>query len=581
LHQTAINVNAEVNQYMEFGLLNVMQIAGAIGIFIYGMKLMSEGIQRAAGNQLRNTLSNLTNNKWLGFLTGFIVTGLIQSSSATTVMIVSFVNAGLLSVVQSAGLVMGANVGTTVTGWLVSLFGFKVSLIEYSVPLFAIGVPMLFVYKAKMKYWGECIIGFSLIFLGLGFLRDAVPEFTEQSLLFEWLKEFTQNGIWSRLFFVVVGIIIAAIVQSSSVAMAVTLTMCAQGWLPLEIAASLILGENIGTTTTALIASLIANKEAKTASRVHFLFNVIGVMWMVLLLPWFLPVLSSFLNFAFGTVDIYNNHLDMTIGLSAFHTSFNLINSLILINFIAPLSKLASIGLQTEDTYSIIKDKTRIKFLENTGNMPEMATIQLQKETKRFGEIIIAMSSSFKEIINTTDIKKQQKLIKRTKQYEELTDQLEVEITEYITLLSKEEMTSQTSLILRTILNICNDLERIADIYLQLSIVLQKKIEENIYFIPEQREKINELASLVEDAIRIMNENLAETDYRSVKKYQAVKSEKQINQYRDLMREEHLNRMGQPDYNIKSAMVYNNVFQSLERIGDHVVNVTEAVVGEI
>ena len=475
---------------MEFGLLNVMQIAGAIGIFIYGMKLMSEGIQRAAGNQLRNTLSNLTNNKWLGFLTGFIVTGLIQSSSATTVMIVSFVNAGLLSVVQSAGLVMGANVGTTVTGWLVSLFGFKVSLIEYSVPLFAIGVPMLFVYKAKMKYWGECIIGFSLIFLGLGFLRDAVPEFTEQSLLFEWLKEFTQNGIWSRLFFVVVGIIIAAIVQSSSVAMAVTLTMCAQGWLPLEIAASLILGENIGTTTTALIASLIANKEAKTASRVHFLFNVIGVMWMVLLLPWFLPVLSS-------------------------------------------------IGLQTEDTYSIIKDKTRIKFLENTGNMPEMATIQLQKETKRFGEIIIAMSSSFKEIINTTDIKKQQKLIKRTKQYEELTDQLEVEITEYITLLSKEEMTSQTSLILRTILNICNDLERIADIYLQLSMVLQKKIEENIYFIPEQREKINELASLVED------------------------------------------RMGQPDYNIKSAMVYNNVFQSLERIGDHVVNVTEAVVGEI
>jgi phosphate:Na+ symporter len=292
-------------------------------------------------------------------------------------------------------------------------------------------------------------------------------------------------------------------------------------------------------------------------------------------------VLSSFLNFAFGTVDIYHNHLDMTIGLSAFHTAFNLINSLILINFIAPLSKLASIGLQTEDAYSIIKDKTRIKFLENTGNMPEMATIQLQKETKRFGEIIVAMATSFKEIINTTDIKKQQKLIKKTKQYEELTDQLEVEITEYITLLSKEEMTSQTSLILRTILNVCNDLERIADIYFQLSIILQKKKEENVYFVPEQREKINELASLVEDAIRIMNENLAVTDYRSVKKYQAVKSEKRINQYRDLMREEHLNRMGQPDYNIKSAMVYNNVFQSLERIGDHIVNVTEAVVGEI
>lgn len=581
MQETAFYLDTGVILNMEFGFFNVMQIVGSVGIFIYGLKLMSEGIQRAAGNQLRSTLSNLTSNKWLGFITGFIVTGIIQSSSATTVMIVSFVNAGLLSIVQSAGLIMGANVGTTVTGWLVSFLGFKVSLSEYAVPLFSIGVPMLFINKAKYKYWGEFIIGFALIFVGLSFLRESVPMFSENSLLFDWLKDFTQHGIWSRLFFVFVGVFIAIVVQSSSVAMAVTLTMCAQGWLPLEIAASLILGENIGTTSTALIASLIANNEAKTAARIHFYFNFIGVLWMIMILPWFLPILSSFLSFVVGTDDIYTNHLDMTIGLSAFHSAFNLINSLIFINFISGLTKLASLGLRPENAETFFKEKNRIKFLEDTGNMPEMATIQLQKETQKMGEIITNMSFCLKEIINTPDSKKQQKLIKKINQYEEVTDKLEIEIAEYITRLSKEEMTSRTSIILRSVLNVCNDLERIADIYYQLSIAMQKKSEENIYFLPEQREKINAFTDLIDEAIKIMNENLSVNDYRNVKKYFAVKAEKKINQHYDMMRAEHLVRLGQPDYNLKSAMVYNHIFQSLENIGDHVMNVTESLIGEI
>jgi phosphate:Na+ symporter len=302
---------------------------------------------------------------------------------------------------------------------------------------------------------------------------------------------------------------------------------------------------------------------------------------MVVVLPWFLPFLSSSLRFLFGTQDIYNNALDMTIGLSAFHTAFNLINALILMNFTGWLTRVASIGIADENSDKEQRIPKHAKFLEISGNMPEMATMQLQKETQRFGEIIHLMGDYFKTIINTTDSKKQSKLIKKIKQYEEITDKLEIEITEYITKLSKEELTARTSLTFRSILTASNELERIADLYLQLAVILNKKIEENIYFLPEQRERINEMISLVDEAQQVMNTNLSVFDYSSVKKQPAMKIEKNINQLRDAMRTEHLTRLGAPDYNVKSAMVYNNVFLSLERIGDHIMNVTESVVGEI
>lgn len=563
---------------MEFGFMDIVQIIGAVGMFIYGMKLMSESIQRAAGAQFRNILSNITSNKWIGLLTGFLITGLIQSSSATTVMTVSFVNAGLLGVTESIGLILGANIGTTVTGWLVSLAGFKLVLSEYSVPLFAVGVPMLFVKSGKWKYWGEFIIGFASLFLGLGFMREAVPTFNDDPLMLEWLKNFTEYGLLSNLFFVLIGVVITVLVQSSSVAMAITLTMCAQGWMPFEVAASLILGENIGTTSTALISSIIGNREAKITARIHTWFNVIGVAWMIVILPWFLQILVSILKIDIDSIN--ENPADIAIGLSAFHTLFNLLNALILINFGPALTRLASLGLRdTHEDYD--REKIKLNIIGSVNGMPEMATIQLQKEAAKFGDVIVKMAEHFHTVINTTDIKKQQKLFKRIRQYEEMTDELEIVITEYITKLNKEEMTSQTSLILRNILNICNDLERIADIYYSLTIVLQKKADENIYFLAEQREKINELSILISQACKIMSQNLAATDYSAVQKTAATLAEKKINTLRNEMREEHLLRLGAADYNVKSAMVYNNVFTSLERIGDHILNVTEAVVGEV
>lgn len=563
---------------MEFGLTDILRIAGALGLFIYGMKLMTESIQRAAGDQFRATLNHITSNKWGAFLIGFVITGLVQSSSATTVMTVSFVNAGFISALESVGLILGANVGTTITGWIVSFFGFKISLSEYAVPIFAIGVPLIFMSYGKSRYWGEFLIGFSLLFLGLGFMRSAVPVFSEDTMFFEWLKPWTDGGIMSRLFFVLVGAMIALIVQSSSVAMAITLTMCAQGWLPIEIAAALILGENIGTTSTALFASIIANREAKIAARIHFWFNVIGVLWMVLLIPWFLPLLSSTLTYLFGTSDIYNNNLDMTIGLSAFHTAFNVINALILINVNGWLAKLASTGVTLDDDIAFSKRNTAHKFLDNNDSMPEIATIQIRKELQEFSKIILSMSDDFAELVNCTDSKKQTKLIKKIKQYEEASDYIELEVTKYITKLSKRELTQSTSRFFRNTLDISNDFERIADIYYQMSMVIQKKVEDNTYFLPEQRENINKMNDLISQLLSQIYQHLAqETTYSAFNYAQSTRAIKKLSKQ---MRLAHLERLGDQDYNIKSAMVFNQIVQYQESVGEHTIQITESLVKE-
>lgn len=564
-----------------FSWMNVWQILGATCIFIYGMKQMSEAVQRAAGEQFRQILSGLSQNKWRSLLTGLLITSVIQSSSAFTVMVVSFVNAGLISAVESAAFIMGSNIGTTITGWLVSLFGFKISLTSYAVPLFSIGIPMLFVSAGKWKYWGECITGLALIFLGLGFLREAIPVSSEDTAFFSWVAEVSDEGILSRILFVGIGVFITLIVQSSSVAMAITLTFCLQGWIPLDMAACLILGENIGTTSTALIASLLANREAKASALIHMWFNILGACWMVLALPWVLDGLSVVLNHLFGIRDIAHNPIDMTLGLAAFHSIFNIIQAMWLIHFIPMLSRLAYLSAGIDQGRAKDKMVTENLFLESGTILPEMATIQLQRETLRFGQLIAGMASDFKWIISTTDKEKQVRLIRKIEENEEITDRLERQISEHITSLSKEQVTAETSLLMRSILNICNDLERIADLYFQLTVTYRNKMEENIYFLPEQRTNLQQMHQLIAQAIVIMNENLAVSDYRGVSNYQASRTEKKINQLRNQLRSDYLLVINQPDYNLKSGNVYSSIFMTMERIGDHIMNVTEAVTGEI
>lgn len=563
---------------MDFGILNIFQVLGALSFFVYGMKMMSDGIQRAAGAQLRNILRTMTKNRFLGVFTGFLTTGVLQSSSATTVMTVSFVNAGLLTLVESAGIMMGANIGTTITGWIVSILGFKIQLSLYSIPLFALGVPMLFTNKGNIKYWGEFIIGFAILFLGLSYLKDAVPDISSNSYIFENLQHFTEWGFASRLLFVFIGAIIAVLVQSSSAAMAITLTICTQGWLPFEIGAALILGENIGTTITAEIASWVGNTSARRAARIHSLFNIIGVTWMVILIPVVLPILASFVEHFMGYNNPYTSPEDMPVGLSAFHTAFNLVNVIVMLGFVKWLVKVATMTVKTKNEK--VKTKQPLKFITTASRTPELALVELQKEVAYFGSTVAKMSSFARIALNSTESHEQYQMLIKIKEYEQQTDQMEKAITQYITKLASQEVTTATSLKLRSYLNICNDLERIGDIYYQIAKTIDQKIETKAYFTPDQQININEMIDKVGEAFQFMTTNL-KVPYQKVDKASAVAIEKEIDELKKKLRQHNNSKLNSKHYRLDSAMIYINLASALEDVGNHIMNVTEAIIGEI
>lgn len=326
---------------MNYGLLDLLNLIGSLGLFLYGMKMMSESLQKVAGDKMRAILSSMTSNRFMGIITGFLVTTVIQSSSATTVMVVSFVNAGLLSLVQSIGVIMGANIGTTVTAWLISLLGFKFSIILVAIPLIGVGFPLLFSRKQNLKFWGEFLIGFSLLFIGLEFLKNSVPRVDQNPEMFAFLSNYTDMGILSVILFLGIGSLLTIVIQSSSATMALTLVMCNQGWISFEIAAAMVLGENIGTTITANFAAIIGNVSAKRAARAHFFFNVIGVIWMLII---FYPFTRTIANVLFDITgkSPYTDTVEIPFALSIFHSSFNLINTFVLVWFTPLLVKLVT-----------------------------------------------------------------------------------------------------------------------------------------------------------------------------------------------------------------------------------------------
>jgi phosphate:Na+ symporter len=579
---------------MKFSFLDLLEIIGSLGFFIYGMKVMSEGLQKAAGEKLRYILGSMTKNRYLGVLSGFLITALVQSSSATTVMTVSFVNAGLLSLVQSAGIMMGANIGTTITAWLVSTFGFKVSIAKIALPIIAFAFPLMFMNYKKSKYWGEFLIGFALLFMGLGFLKASVPDIKSNPELLVFLQSFTHWGYGSYLLFIGIGTLLTIIVQSSSASMTITLVLVAKGWITFDIAAAMVLGENIGTTITAELASVIGNVYAKRSARIHSLFNIIGVTWMLLIFPLFIK-LVSWTTMQMGLdapTTIYtanelanldptaleNREESVTFGLSIFHTLFNLTNVMALIGFAPWLVKIAT---KTVKSKSEEDEEFRLEYI-NTGAIktPELALMEVKSELVVFSEVTQKMVELIGNMYTETKRSKIEKILKKIKKKEDNTDRLEIEIADYLSKVTEIELSSSESLRVRSMLSIVHDLERVGDILFQVGIELDKKSEQGNWFTPEQRDGLMAMTLKVGESITIMQTNL-NSMWDKVDITAAVNKENEINAMKKKLRKTHLTSIENRDYNIKSGLIYSNLYTLLERAADHVMNVNEAIKGQV
>jgi phosphate:Na+ symporter len=572
-HEVIWSEKGKVKTERAWGVFKLLVLVGALGMFIFGMKIMSEGLQKAAGSRLRNMLGRITSNRFKGVLTGLGITSVVQSSSVTTVMVVSFVNAGLMTLRQSVGVMMGANIGTTMTAWLILVFGFKVSISDYALILIAFGAPMLFFSKGSVKTWASVIIGFALLFMGLGELKDAVPDLGVDSGLVQFFIDYKDSGLLGTLMFIGLGTLVTVVIQSSSAAMALTMTMVAGGVLPFEVAAAMILGENIGTTITAQLAALIGNVHAKRAARVHAIFNLIGVIWMVCVFHWFLEGIALFME-----ADPFTNPDAANLGIAIFHTAFNIANVALLIWF---TPKLVSIAEKSVRSKGAADEEFHLDYI-GTGIMgtPDLSILEAKKEVAKFGALTARMSVFAQSLLTEQNKKVKTKLHEKMAKYEEITDRVEIEVANYLAKVAEGEMSEGTSIRVRSMNAIVNDLERIGDIFYQISKAIERKDEMKIYFLPEQRESLQEMFKLVDSAFETMVENL-NAEWGGVSIEKAAEAEAKINKKRNAMRKEHLGNLGTKDFNMESGMAFSNLFSSCEKVGDHIINVTEAIVGKI
>ena len=399
---------------MEYGLTNILQLLGALGLFLFGMKVMSDALMKLAGNKMRSILATMTSNRVLGISTGFLITSIIQSSSATTLMVVGFSNASLLTLTEAISVIMGANIGTTITAWLITILGFKVSMSAIALPLVGLGFAFTFGKKERLKNWGGFIIGFAILFIGIQFLKEAMPDINENPEILEFLSKYTDLGFGSVLLFLFIGTILTVVLQSSSATMALTLIMTAEGWIPFELAAAMVLGENIGTTITANLAAIVANFHAKRTARAHLIFNLIGVLWVLILFYPFLKLVTWLVNW-FGSESPYVSAAAIPVAISLFHTTFNILNTLLLVWFVKPIARL--VERIVPEKLLPEKEIDEPKFLtKQTLKYPETALSSLIKESKYLFENAIFFIVSHALNIHREDIMSDQKIKKIVKE---------------------------------------------------------------------------------------------------------------------------------------------------------------------
>ncbi|UXP30933.1 Na/Pi cotransporter family protein [Reichenbachiella agarivorans] len=560
---------------MEYGLFDVLKLVGALGFFIYGMKVMSESIQKVAGDKLRGVMSLITSNRVSGVFTGFLTTAIIQSSSATTVMVVSFVNAGLLKLRQAISVIMGANIGTTITAILILFLGFsKFSISNYALVIIGFGFPLMFAKKANLKYWGEFMIGFALLFMGLDELKHSVPDLKNNPEILAWISSLNEWGFLAIVTAVLIGTVLTVVVQSSSAAMAITLIMCDNGWIPFDMAAAIVLGENIGTTITANLAALVGNVHAKRAARAHLVFNLLGVVWMLLVFHFYINTIDSMMVALSDHGSPLNDTSAVKWGLTYFHISFNIINTLIMIWFVPYIEKLVIKMVPSRDEED---DEFRLEFIGTSlMSTTEIALLEARKELALFGEMIRKMHDFSVELVNSDNPKRIEKLLKKIEKYEQHTDELEVEIDDYLVKVAEGRLSSESSEEIRAMLSITSDLERVADIMMRMSKDASKKTKYKFDFNKEQTKNLNALVGLVGQAIDQVVINLNKS-YSDVTPDNAKDIERQINAKTKELNKDYFKKIKEKDFDIRTGVAYRDWIFACEKIGDHLINVTESL----
>ena len=556
-------------------------------MFLYGMNMMSSGLQKAAGDRLRSFLSAMTSNPLKRVLTGVGITALIQSSSATTVMVVSFVNAGLLTLVQAIGVIMGANIGTTITAWMVSLLGFKADISILAVPLMLLGFLFSNSKNNQRKNIGELIVGFSLLFLGLSFMKESVPDLKQTPEVLEFVRQWAGHGFWSVLIFLGVGTILTLVLQSSSATMAITLIMLSMGWIPFPMACAMVLGENIGTTITANIAASVGNPSAKRAALSHTIFNVFGVIWALILFRPFLGLVGKIITL-FGLPDPAAEGFAVTnpdgadgtaalYGLSMLHTLFNTINTLILVWFTGAIAKVVTKLVKEPENKE--EKAFRLKYIE-AGPLatPELATEQAAKEIIHFANISRNGLGYARAAINETDPDKFEELRKKLVKYEEISDRIEYEIATFLNALSEGEISEHTSYMVKTMYKIIGELESLGDSGESISRILSRRNIHNKTFDQDTVKKLNAMVDLVEHAYDVMIENLNMTENGRLEEIaNAYAAEERINQLRDNLRDEEINNLENNRKNYQTSVYFMDIVSELEHMGDFMINISQAL----
>lgn len=599
---------------MEYSFIQLLGLLGAVGLFLYGMKVMSEGLQKTAGDRLRNILSAMTRNRFTGCVTGFAITALIQSSSASIVLVVSFVNAGLMTLGQSMSVIFGANLGTTFTAWIISLLGFKVDISAFAIPLMAVAAPLLFAKNGKKKSIGEFIIGFALLFLGLSMISEYVPDLQKNPEMFEFLKRYASLGFGSIMIFWFVGLVVTMVIQSSAATFAICLVMFAKGWINFDLACAIVLGSAIGTTITPLLASLSGNVAAKRAAIGHLMFNVLGAVWCLVLFYPFMKMIMGLCGalglgnpnelYTFVTrlqetdPDVYNRLFDVnptdnavvsaqskvmamqasaSICLSVFYTVYKFINLMIMIWFTKFYVKVAEWLVPTRKKAD---DDFGLKFIAGgILSSSELNITQAENEIAVYAERIGRMLPMAQELVHTKPHTEDfNKLLSRIEKYEDISDRMELEIAQFLNHVAEGRLSNDGKIKIAAMLRIIGEIESIADCCFGVGKIMKRKNEGHVEFTDDIYQNLDMLWSYVSEAMALMVAQLKDIKNVTLGELeQSYDREREINNMRNQLRIGNVDNINEHKYEYQTGIYYMDLVADLERTGDYIINVVDTL----